>query len=127
MENKQVSVLYILIYIHIYIIIINVFIHLAYRFRSWKARDKKESWHNDWVVHRRRISKRVWDGIHEASLGWTALTKRVWDGRHSRSEFGMAIYRSVYLTMDSFLTMQIDVCFIRNLKPADLGGYVQNF
>jgi len=104
MENKQVSVLYILIYIHIYIIIINVFIHLAYRFRSWKARDKKERSCIMiicvWVVHRRRISKRVGD-----------------DGDS----------RSVYLTMDSFLTMQIDVCFIRNLKPADLGGYVQNF
>ena len=50
----------------------------------------------------------------EASLGWTAFTKRVWDG-------------SVYLTMDSFLTMQIDVCFIRNLKPADLGGLCAEF
>jgi len=24
------------------------------------------------------------DGIHEASLGWTALTKRVWDGDLSK-------------------------------------------
>ena len=58
---------------------------------------------SDWVVHRRRISKRVADGdFHEAFNG-----------------FG--------LTMDNFLTMQIDVCFIRNLKPTDWGAMCRIF